>query len=187
MRICLIRHGETDWNLQNKMQGSSDIPLNDTGKMQAQKSSELLKDIHWDVIISSPLKRARETADIINHKLSIPLFEMDEFKERNYGKAEGKSLKEYNKMLPNIPDLESREVLAERVISGLHKIQKKYNSLNVIIVAHGAVINAILSEVSGGKIGTKKTRLENACISNIQFQDNNWSVIDYNQNSHLLS
>ncbi|MDF2535735.1 MAG: yhfR [Bacillales bacterium] len=187
MRICLVRHGETDWNLQNKLQGTSDIPLNETGKMQAQKSSAVLGDIHWDVIISSPLIRAKETAEIINQKLSLPVEEMDEFKERNYGKAEGLSLKEYNKMLPNIPGLESHESVTKRVSHGIKMIQKKYPDKNILIVAHGAVINSILAKVSGGKIGTRKTRLENACISNIRFQNDSWSIIDYNQSAHLLS
>lgn len=187
MRICLVRHGETDWNLQNILQGSSDIPLNETGKLQALKSSEVLKDSHWDIIISSPLKRARETADIINQKLSIQVEEMNQFRERNYGKAEGLPLKEYNKMLPNIPGLESHESVTKRITKGLEIIQNKYPNKNVLIVAHGAVINSILAKVSGGRIGTRKTRLENACISNIQFQNDKWSVVDFNQNAHLLS
>ncbi|MDF2556532.1 MAG: yhfR [Bacillales bacterium] len=187
MKICLVRHGETDWNLQNILQGSSDIPLNNTGKMQAQKSSDVLKDIHWDIIISSPLKRARETANIINLKLNLPIIEMDEFKERNYGKAEGLPLKEYNKMLPNIPGLESHESVTKRITKGIEIIQKDFPNKNVLIVAHGAVINSILAKVSGGRIGTRKTRLENACISNIHFKNDSWSVIDYNQNAHLFS
>lgn len=187
MKICLVRHGETDWNLQNILQGTSDIPLNETGRIQAKKSGSILINDHWDVIISSPLKRARETAEIINHILSLEIVEMDEFRERNYGKAEGKPLKEYSKMLPNIPGLESHESVTERVSRGLEIIQKRYPAKNVIIVAHGAVINSILAKVSNGKIGTRKTRLENACISNIHFKNDSWSVIDYNQNSHLLS
>lgn len=61
--ICLIRHGETDWNVLGKVQGRTDIPLNSTGIVQAEKCAELLKLSKWDVIITSPLKRAKETAE----------------------------------------------------------------------------------------------------------------------------
>ena len=66
MNLYLVRHGQTDWNIQGRIQGSTDIELNSTGLNQAQKTAELLKNIDFDVIYSSPLKRTVDTAKIIN-------------------------------------------------------------------------------------------------------------------------
>ena len=65
-KLCLVRHGETDWNSLGILQGRKDIPLNDTGILQAEECRELLKSTNWDVFITSPLKRTMETAEIIN-------------------------------------------------------------------------------------------------------------------------
>lgn len=81
--ICLVRHGQTDWNALGKLQGQTDIPLNELGKIQARQCGEFLsKEASWDVIISSPLKRARETADIISQYIEVPVIEKMEFIER---------------------------------------------------------------------------------------------------------
>lgn len=87
--ICLVRHGQTDWNAQGKLQGQTDIPLNELGKIQARQCGEFLMKEDWDVIITSPLIRARETADIIAHYMDVPVIEKIEFIEKNFGAAEG--------------------------------------------------------------------------------------------------
>ncbi|MET0318796.1 MAG: histidine phosphatase family protein, partial [Rhodococcus fascians] len=69
--LALVRHGETDWNLHGRLQGSSDIPLNDTGRAQAREAVYELSDHSWDLLVSSPLSRAAETADIIGSHLGI--------------------------------------------------------------------------------------------------------------------
>ena len=71
MKICLIRHGETDWNVIGKLQGREDIPLNENGKIQAQYCGKALKNMVWTTIITSPLSRARQTAEIIAGVLNI--------------------------------------------------------------------------------------------------------------------
>ena len=73
MRLELIRHGQTDWNSQDKLQGSSDVPLNDTGRGQALEAARVLAGAEWSAIVSSPLMRARETAQIIAAELGIEL------------------------------------------------------------------------------------------------------------------
>src|SRR5699024_6004320 len=87
--IRLIRHGETNWNKEGRIQGKTDIPLNETGRIQAEECAASLKHSEWDIIISSPLKRAKQTAEIINKNLHLPIMEMSAFAERNYGDAEG--------------------------------------------------------------------------------------------------
>ncbi|MFD1737453.1 histidine phosphatase family protein [Bacillus salitolerans] len=185
--ICLVRHGETEWNRIGKLQGRTDVPLNSTGIKQAEECSMFLSDYNWDVIITSPLKRAKKTAEIINIKLRLPFFEMEEFLERGYGDAEGMDMKERLNRFPDgiIPKNEDMHSLKQRVMEGIKNINEKFPNKKVILVAHGAVINSILATLSDGKIGSGKTKLINACISNIHFNNNDWSIMDYNQVTHL--
>src|SRR4029078_4907654 len=89
--ICLVRHGQTDWNFQEIIQGREDIPLNEVGKKQASQSAAALQLDTWDVIISSPLIRAQETAQMISNAVGIHSILLDErFVERNFGEASGK-------------------------------------------------------------------------------------------------
>lgn len=185
--ICLIRHGETDWNSLGKLQGRTDISLNNNGILQAKECSQFLKGFQWDAIITSPLKRAKETAEIINNDLSLPLIEMDEFIERSFGDAEGMTIEERLATFPNrnYRGQESRKSLNKRIISGINAINQEFVNKKVLLVAHGAVINTILAEFSNGEIGSGKTKLINGCISNIEFIQDKWKINDYNQVKHL--
>ncbi|SOC45057.1 histidine phosphatase family protein [Ureibacillus acetophenoni] len=186
-KLCLVRHGETDWNSLGKLQGRKDIPLNKIGVLQAIECREFLKSTNWDVIISSPLKRAKETAEIINNELKIPIIEMVEFIERDYGDAEGMTVTERLTAFPNrnYTKQEDRQTLTIRVIAGIQKINQLYLRKRVLLVAHGGVINTILAQFSNGEIGSGKTKLINACISNIEFIDEEWKIKNYNQTGHL--
>ncbi|GAA0433254.1 phosphatase PhoE [Virgibacillus salarius] len=185
--ICLIRHGETDWNAAGKLQGKTDIPLNDTGRKQAMKCATYLNSEDYDELICSPLRRAKETAEIINKQLQLPFKIMEAFKERSFGKAEGMTIAERNEAYPdrNFPNQEEREDFQARVMGGIAKVKEQYPNKRILLVAHGAVINAILSELSDGEIGSGKTKLMNGCISNIHVQQDDWKVRDYNQTEHL--
>lgn len=169
------------------MQGKTNIQLNSNGKIQAEECGQFLSRYQWDVIITSPLKRAKETAIIMNKSIKAPLVEMDEFVERYFGDAEGMTAIERLNAFPsrNYPDQEEWESLIKRILAGLELIHQNYPKCKVLLVAHGAVINAILSQFSNGEIGSGKTKLINACISNIEFSQEEWRIIDYNQVGHL--
>ncbi|MBY7145120.1 histidine phosphatase family protein [Virgibacillus sp. NKC19-3] len=185
--ICLIRHGETDWNAAGRLQGETDIPLNNTGVRQAEECAASLRPADYDVLITSPLKRAKRTAEIINNKLDLPFVEMGNFKERAFGDAEGMTMKERLTAYPdkNFPNRETMDAFTQRVMAGIDTITKNYPDQSVLLVAHGAVINLILTIVSNGKIGADTTKLLNACISNIHYQENQWNVKNYNLVDHL--
>lgn len=185
--IYLVRHGETDWNLVGKIQGRTDIALNKLGIQQAKECREYLKDFHWDVVVTSPLIRAKQTAEIINEEIRVPLIDMDEFIERNYGDAEGMSLQDRTLAFPdrNYPNQEKLEALNKRVTKGLNKLNQTYRGKKIVLVAHGGVINAILSVLSNGDIGSGKTKLINACISHIEYVAEQWKIINYNNADHL--
>jgi uncharacterized phosphatase len=187
--ICIIRHGETDWNLLGKLQGCEDIELNNLGREQAIQTARHFKAGHWDVMISSPLKRAYETAGIIATFISIPVVQViGEITERNYGSASGLLPEERRSRFPDgvIPDQESFEHLRKRAMKGLAKIATEFQGKRVIVVSHGGLINSILYTLSGGEFGSFKTRLKNGCISKILFRDSKWSVEYYNKTAEEL-
>jgi len=185
--ICLIRHGETDWNVERRLQGTTDIPLNARGIQQAEACSNYLASFSYNVLISSPLKRAKETAEIINQQLHLPLQLMDDFQERYFGDAEGMSYEARRTAYPakNYPNQEKKEDFHERIMKGLQKVNQLYPDKQVLLVAHGAVIKAILTTFSGNEHILENNMLMNGCISNIQFEKEKWNIKDFNQTAHL--
>lgn len=183
-KICIIRHGETDWNKNGKLQGRTDIPLNNIGISQAKQSGEFLSKNNWDYIITSPLKRAKQTASTINLKLNLPVYEMDEFIERSFGKAEGTYI-DKNSLNNDIPKQELLSSLNARILKGLNKINNRFEGKRVLLVTHGAVINSLLTNVSDDTIKIGTFNLANACISYIIYTDK-WIVKEFNRTDHLI-
>ncbi len=181
--ICIIRHGETDWNSSGKLQGREDIELNNLGREQASQIAQYFKTEPWDVIVSSPLKRAYETAQIIGSQLSIQnIYIVDEMIERCYGSASGLLPEERQMRFPDgITDQEDFEHLRQRAMTGLAKIANDFKGKRIIVVSHGGLTNSILYSISGGEFGSFKTRLKNGCINKIKLQNNKWSVEFYNK------
>ena len=184
MQICLVRHGETEWNNLGKLQGREDIPLNKVGINQIKDTANYLKDFYWDVIITSPLLRARESAEIIAKGIiDIKIVEDDNFIERDYGKASGMTSEERKIHFPDgkWTGVEPSEQLRNRTVKALLKYINEYKGKNIIIVSHGAAINSILAHFSKDEIGTGKTTLKNACMTLIEVIDNELKIIFYNK------
>jgi uncharacterized phosphatase len=139
------------------------------------------------VIITSPLKRAKVTAEIINRSLNLPLLEMEEFKEKHFGDAEGMTFEERKSSFPDniYPNQEDESILNKRIMAGLTAIYEKYRDSRVLLVAHGAVINTILTALSDGELGYGKIKLSNACMNDIHFHEKQWKIKTFNQVSHL--
>jgi len=187
--ICLIRHGQTDWNAEQRLQGQTDIPLNERGKLQAKECARFLTDAKWDVLLTSPLKRAKQTAEIIQKQVDLPIIEVKAFAEKSFGDAEGMTKVEREKSLLKrpYPNEEEAHAFQERIMKGLETINRDYPDQKVLLVAHGAVIRLILDILSDGELTSNQTVLMNACISNIHFEEMKWKIRDYNQVSHLTS
>lgn len=184
----MIRHGETNWNKEKRIQGKTDIPLNETGKLQAGVCCAAAEQFEPTVLITSPLARARVTAEIINQDLQLPLYEMKAFVERAYGDAEGMTIKDRNRYFPNrdhIPNVESFEQLQERGMKGLEEVCESFPGERVLIVSHGALINSLLSVISKGKLGTGITFLQNTSVTKFSCENGEWRVVDYNNIDHL--
>ena len=185
--ICLVRHGQTDWNRHGKLQGQTDIPLNEIGKQQAKECKDYLKNSHWDALITTSLMRARKTAEIINEAMNLEIVEMDHFIERYFGEGEGMLREEREKQYPDFlfPEMETYEKVVERVRDGLKEIHAQFPDQKVLVVAHGAVISTILREFHVGGADLGHVKLFNGCLTNLHFKNENWVVGSYNEVGHL--
>ena len=150
--IALVRHGQTDWNVQRRVQGSTDTPLNDTGRAQAAAAAErLAADGPWHAVVSSPLMRAADTASTIAHGLALPAPGLEPaLAERRYGALEGLATAERARLRAlsvYVRGLESRASVAARAMSGLLGIAEAHAGRSVIAVTHGGVIQAVLLQL----------------------------------------
>ena len=146
MKIFLVRHGQTDWNVKHKVQGKADIELNDTGVAQANETSSKLNHITIDLIICSPLKRAMQTAQIINKGRNIPIIYDERISERDFGEMEGKHQEEFDfkgfwSYQRNIKyeSAENIQDFFDRIYAFLDNITEKYRDKNILLVNHGGV------------------------------------------------
>lgn len=180
MTSAFVRHGQTDWNLTQRWQGSSDNPLNATGREQARAAARTLRariaDEPWDVIVSSPLLRAKETASIIAAGLRLPLgIAYPELVERDYGAAEGATDEDITFKWPeaNIPGLEPLESVAARGLDALERIEADHGGANVLIVCHGILIQQTLTALLGHDSG----EIINGSVSRFSRQSSgDWTV-----------
>lgn len=152
--LYLVRHGETDWNRERRIQGLTDIPLNDTGREQAAATGRLLARREWGAIYASPLSRAFETASIIADELGMQEpTPVESLVERNYGAAEGLAEPELEERFPGktpVPGRESREQAAARALPALIELAERHPGESIILVSHGGVIRSVLSAVDPG-------------------------------------
>lgn len=180
--LGLLRHGQTDWNIDLRLQGSTDIPLNETGKEQARQASLALNPEDWDLIIASPLSRARDTAEIIAQELSMNVVIVPELIERSFGAAEGLDHASWRKLYEShlpIEGLESLEDLRLRTYLLLDLIANEYSGQRVLAVSHGAFIRKVLTIVTNGELPRDGERLSNASLNRFMHQDNLWTITDY--------
>ena len=155
--IALVRHGETDWNSARRIQGRTEVPLNETGRTQARATGELLAaldpSVAWHSVVSSPLGRAHETAAIIAQSLSLTPPAIDHaFIERDFGPAEGMDVAEAMDRWPGlvIPGAESLDVLADRTAREFERVLT--TAPGSIIVAHGAMLRAGLARITNTEV-----------------------------------
>lgn len=180
--LGLLRHGQTDWNIDLRLQGSTDIPLNETGKEQARQAALALNPEDWDLIIASPLSRARDTAEIIAQELSMNVVIVPELIERSFGAAEGLDHASWRKLYEShvpIEGLESLEDLRLRTHLLLDLIANEYSGQRVLAVSHGAFIRKVLTIVTNGELPRDGERLSNASLNRFMHQDNLWTITDY--------
>lgn len=151
MKLYLMRHGETDWNREGRLQGQKDIPLNENGIAQMQRLGERLRDLSFcvDKIISSPLVRAAKSAEIVSEYIGFHksiVYDRD-FLERSFGKAEGMPWSSDIDLSDKAYCAESAEALCLRAGKGIQKYLTGGEEA-VLVVAHGAILKAVITELS---------------------------------------
>ena len=180
--LYLVRHGETEWNRQQRIQGSTDIPLNETGRAQALRTATLLLTARPRLVFTSPLVRALETAEIIARTLEVDEpTPVPDLVERNYGEAEGLDYRQIERRFPDrslVPGQESRHHLAARSVQALLSIARLGEAEVTVVVAHGGVIRAILGEIDpSGSHG----RIENGSLHSLGFADDRLSLLAFDE------
>ena len=156
MKLYILRHGQTDYNLQGRFQGQIDIPLNENGKNQAIEALKIFKDVDIDVIFSSLLYKAKNTDKKISEYKNIDIIIDNRIIERSFGNLEGKysvdNLEKYN--------IENMMHLKQRVFSFLNDIIKEYNDKNVLVATHEGIAKVVDIFFYGEEAG-KNFRLKN--------------------------
>ena len=160
--LYIIRHGKTDWNALHKLQGRTDVPLNDEGRRMAEEAREAYRDVHFDICFCSPLSRARETAEILLRGRDVPVLTDDRLAEMGFGSYEGL---ENSFQIPDCPinvlfrspekydsppgGAESLDELFERTGAFLRERAEPLlkEGKDVLIVGHGAMNSSIVCQV----------------------------------------
>jgi uncharacterized phosphatase len=178
--LYLVRHGETDWNLARRVQGSTDIPLNATGRAQALATGQLLASREWDLVVSSPLSRAFETATIIADAIGVGSVTPNaQFMERRYGEAEGLDHDEIDARFPGttpVPGRETRDEVTARVLPALMDVAEAHRGQSILVVSHGGVIRSVLNAVDpDGAHGS----IRNGSVHSFRYLDGEFELLTF--------
>lgn len=145
--LLLVRHGETDWNADGRLQGQTDRPLSDFGRRQARQLAEDLADEELDAIYSSDLARARETAETVGERLSLPVAFDPDLREKDWGTWEGLTAVERDRV-----EFvgESTEAHQERMLRALRGISERHpGDRSVLVVTHGGSMRRVQTAALG--------------------------------------
>ena len=136
-RLLLVRHGETDWNAEGRLQGHTDRPLSDYGRRQARALAEELADEPLDALYASDLARARETAEIVGARLGLPVVLEPDLREKNWGTWEGLTPTERAEVEFVGESTEQHE---ERTLGALRRIAERHPGGRILVVTHGGSV-----------------------------------------------
>lgn len=184
--LCLVRHGESTWNAERRVQGQLDPPLSPLGRLQAELVAQRLKKEPWSVLYSSDLSRARQTAEAIAAQTGMSIQIEPQLRERSQGKREGLLLAKANELYPDIhaPEVgrENDEVLQARAVRVYESIRDAHLGERVLIVAHGALMRSFLHTVVEP---FDHLSIENTSCTLLHWDGKNWACEYLADASHL--
>jgi probable phosphoglycerate mutase len=197
--ICLIRHGETAWNAELRIQGHRDLPLNETGFLQAEALARRLAERHFDAIHSSDLTRARQTAAPLARACGLPIQLEAALRERNFGCWEGMTREEILAADPVMakvlatrcpddvpPGGESLRQHLDRSLSCLSRLAHCYAGQSIAVVTHGGTLDLVYRHVHGIPIERPRDfPLPNASINWLDVCGDDWRWVSWGDLAHL--
>jgi len=193
--LHFVRHGQTAWNAERRLQGHVDIPLNDTGISEAEMVALEYKNHSFAAVYSSPLKRAHETARIINRPHNHAIVTSDALKEATYGSLEGIVIEDYHKKCAEhmatfhqasyqerihfklVEDAESYFEVYERVKPFLEEVIQKHLGEEILVVSHGGLMRAVIAMIAD--IDVREINIQNGGCLALIGNGNKISIRDY--------
>ncbi len=199
-RIIAVRHGETAWNADARIQGQRDIGLNDTGRWQARRVGEALASEEITAVYTSDLGRAHQTAQPIADVAGIPVVPDEGLRERSFGMFEGKTFDEIHQTWPDhahnwrkrIPEWEPPEggesllQLRERVTRTLQALASRHPGQQIVVVAHGGVLDTLYRVATGQEVNSPRTwELPNGAINRLLWTPEGFTLVGWSDTQHL--
>jgi probable phosphoglycerate mutase len=199
-RIIAVRHGETAWNVDARIQGQLDVGLNDTGRWQARRVGEALAGEKITAVYSSDLGRAHQTAQSISEVTGVAVVPEEGLRERSFGIFEGKTFDEIRETWPDhahnwrkrIPEWEPPEggesliQLRERVTRTLQALAARHPGEQIVVVAHGGVLDAIYRVATGQEVNSPRTwELPNGAINRLLWTPEGFTLVGWSDTQHL--
>lgn len=198
-RLCIVRHGETAWNAEHRVQGQLDIPLNAIGQAQAVAASKVLSREKFDVIYASDLSRARQTAQPVADFLSREILLEKDLRERHYGIFERLTYAEvkvrypedYARFEAREPDYafrtgESLTAFSTRCIAVLSRIVQRHEGQSIAVFTHGGVLDKLYRHITGMSLSAERNfRIPNAGLNRIEVTPAGWRILSWADTAHL--
>ncbi len=196
MHIHFIRHGQTQWNVEGRLQGVQDIPLSHKGHLQAKQLGDRMRQWPIDVIISSPLQRARNTAQMLGDSFVT----MHDVREIELGQWEGLTLKELFEQNPSLaqysdkdvtnrraPGGESYEDVLKRAKAALETIVATHSeAAHIVVVSHGGFIKSLITDILNMDLAyRKRLSIGNTSITTIKKHPTHYELVRHNDTAHL--
>jgi probable phosphoglycerate mutase len=201
LEILLVRHGETDWNSQRRIQGQLDVPLNQTGRDQARAVAAHLVGTAIDAIYASDLARASQTAEPIAAALGLDVRIDPRLRERHFGSLQGRFYEELQRESPeahrrmqsrdldfNLGGGETLPRFHERVCGALSDLAARHPQGRVVVVSHGGVLDCLYRLSSGLPLEAPRTwGLFNASLNTLAWADGACRVVSWGDVGHLAA
>ena len=198
-RFCFVRHGETDWNVEMRMQGQIDLALNTKGEAQALAVGRYFSGRQASVLYSSDLLRARQTSQPAADTLRLPMNLLPELRERHFGRCEGLTFEEIELRYPEdaaaiisrdpdyiSPGGESRHQHENRILDCVGRLVSAHPDQTVIVVTHGGVLDVVYRHVNGLSADAPRDYpIPNAGINWVTISAAGWSIEAWAEVSHL--
>ena len=186
-KVCFVRHGQTDWNLNGFIQGRENNPLNKIGIQQARDTARFLQSERWDIVISSPLIRAYDTAKETAKAVGLSSILLDSrFIERDFGEISGCEAMVYLEAPENQQwvGFETDQEIQFRVWEGMQQVLHDYTGKRVIVVAHSHAIKAFLTQIAPKQV-QMRSKFQNACSSFVLHTGEKWILERFNVSDHI--